>query len=289
MSSDVAAHSDQTFVQLIAFREQIPYARTDRETQPVEEGAIPMDSQPTVILVPGAWSGGWVWEPTANKLRRRGLRAEAVTLRGLEADRPRSAIATVHLDDHVEQVTALVTRSTDPVVLVGHSYSSMVTAQVADRVGQHVLGLIHFGGFLPTDGRSLLEDWGDSSSARERERREIVDAGHLWLPPEPHLLEHEWDLTEADRNFLAERFTPHPGHTVTDPAQLSADSSGRPTTYVVLSPAAISTVSGANEAAAPSDWKVEQLASGHWPMLSRPDEVVDLITREVVRYGNGQR
>ncbi|PWJ02214.1 hypothetical protein DKG34_39875 [Streptomyces sp. NWU49] len=246
-----------------------------------------MNSQPTVILVPGAWSGAWVWERTANELRSRGLRVEAVTLRGLEADQLPTDIAAVHLEDHVEQVSALVTRSTDSVVLVGHSYSSMVTAQVADRVGRQVVGLIHFGGFVPTDGRSLLDDWGDSPSARDRERQEIVDAGNLWLPPERHMLEHERDLTEADRNFLAEHFTLHPGHTVTDPAHLNTDTSSQPTTYVILSPDDISTVSRASEAA-PSGWRIEHLASGHWPMLSQPHEVVDLIAREAVRYSEGQ-
>lgn len=248
-----------------------------------------MNSQPIVILVPGAWSGAWVWEPTANELRDRGFRAEAVTLGGLEADQPRTAVAEVHLEDHVEQVAALVTLSTDPVVLVGHSYSSMVTAQVADRVGRQVAGLIHFGGFMPAEGRSLLDDWGDSPSARDRERQEITEAGNLWLPPGREALEHERDLTEADRSFLAEQFTPHPGHTVTDPARLNADTSGQATTYVILSPDDITTDGSANESAAPSGWRVEHLVSGHWPMLSRPAEVVDLIAREAVRYGEGRR
>jgi len=247
-----------------------------------------MRSQPEVILVPGAWSGAWAWEPTANELRRQGFRADAVTLRGLEADQPKTAIAAVRLEDHVEQVTALVARRPGPVVLVGHSYSSMVIAQAADRVGQQVVGLIHFGGFVPSDGRSLLDDWGESASARDRERQDIVEAGNLWLAPERHMLEHESDLAHEHRNLLAGRFTPHPGHTVTDPARLDADISGQPTTYVTLSPDDISTVDRATDAAS-SGWRIEHLASGHWPMLSRPEEVVDLIIREVVRYGEGQR
>lgn len=246
-----------------------------------------MNSEPTVILVPGAWSGAWVWETTANQLRQEGFRTEAVTLRGLEADLHPTAIAEVRLEDHVEQVTALAALSADPVVLVGHSYSSMVTAQVADRVGHQVAGLIHFGGFMPTDGRSLLDNWGDSTSSRDRERQEIVEAGNLWLPPDLQALENERDLTEDNRRFLSGRFTLHPGHTVTDPARLNADTAGQPTTYVILAPDNISTESR-EAAAAPSGWRVEHLASGHWPMLSRPDEVIELIAREVVRYGEGQ-
>lgn len=241
-----------------------------------------MNEQPAVILVPGAWSAASVWEPTANELQRRGLCAEAVTLCGLEPDQPRSAIAAVRLEDHVAQVTALVTSRPDLVVLVGHSYSSMVTAQVADRMGSRVVGLIHFGGFLPTDGQSLLDGWGDSPSAREQERQGIADAGNLWLAPELPALEHEWDLTEADRRFLVERFTPHPGHTVTDPARLSAGTANQPTTFVALS---AEDVSRGAEPDAPSAWRIEHLVSGHWPMLSRPDDVVELISREVAHYG----
>lgn len=247
-----------------------------------------MNEQPTVILVPGAWSAAWVWEPTAAALRSRGLKAEAVTLLGLEPDLDRSAIAAVRLEDHVGQVAALVTSRPEPVVLVGHSYSSMVTAQVADRVGGQVVGLLHFGGFLPTDGQSLLDGWGDSPSARAQEHQDIADAGGLWLAPEPRALEHEWDLTEADRRSLAERFTPHPGHTVTDPARLNTGIDAQPTTVVTLSSADVSSDRAETEPGVPSGWRVEHLVSGHWPMLSRPDDVVELIAREVAHYGEGR-
>jgi hypothetical protein len=36
------------------------------------------------VLVPGAWMGSWIWEPTVHRLRDRGIDAEAITLRGLE-------------------------------------------------------------------------------------------------------------------------------------------------------------------------------------------------------------
>ncbi|MEV0154672.1 alpha/beta hydrolase [Micromonospora sp. NPDC050686] len=247
-----------------------------------------MDIRPTVILVPGAWSGAWVWDPTASDLRRRGSHAETVTLLGLEPGRSRASIAEVRLEDHVDQLTAHVARAAGPVVLVGHSYSSMVTAQVADRAGDQVAGLIHFGGYMPTDGRSLLDDWGGSESAREQERQAIMEAGNVWLPPQRHMLEYEGDLTDADRNRLAERFTLHPGYTVTDPARLNADTSGQPTTYVVLSPDETSEASRSTDNP-PSGWRIEHLMSGHWPMLSRPDEVVDLIAHEVVRYARARR
>ncbi|HZA81061.1 MAG TPA: alpha/beta hydrolase, partial [Actinomycetes bacterium] len=36
----------------------------------------------TYVLVPGAWLGGWAWEPVADQLRGQGHEAYAVTLTG---------------------------------------------------------------------------------------------------------------------------------------------------------------------------------------------------------------
>lgn len=129
-----------------------------------------MKTHPAIVLVPGAWSGASVWEPTASILRRRGFEAQAVTLLGLETGQAHASIAEVHLEDHVNQLSTRIRRMGAPVTLASHSYSSMVTAQVADRLGDQVAGLVHFGGFMPTDGRSLLDGWGDSESARNQER-----------------------------------------------------------------------------------------------------------------------
>lgn len=57
-----------------------------------------------VILVPGAWMGGWIGEPTVQWLRARDIDAETMTLRGLEPGRSDADIARVSLGDHVQQL-----------------------------------------------------------------------------------------------------------------------------------------------------------------------------------------
>ncbi|ASO18468.1 pimeloyl-ACP methyl ester carboxylesterase [Actinoalloteichus hoggarensis] len=236
-----------------------------------------------VILIPGAWMGAWIWEPTVNRLVERGIDAETLTLRGLEAGVPKSEIAAVRLADHVRQLRDVVDGHRVPVVLVSHSYSAMVTAQVADRVGGKVAGLVHFGGFLPVDGRSLLDGWGSTPEERDAERADIVRAGGLWLPPTRPMLDHETDLTPADRDLLAGGFTPHPGHTITDRAELAVPVGTRPTTYVALSTAGPDDAWRHAPAAArdATAWRRRHIASGHWPMLSAPDTTADLIDGEV--------
>jgi len=121
-------------------------------------------SKTKAILVPGAWMGAWIWEPSAERLRGRGIDAEAITLKGLEPGFPKASMAEVRLDDHVQQLVEHVSNdSSRPVVLISHSYSGIVTSSAADRLGNRVIGLIHVGAFVARDGRSLLDDWGGSN------------------------------------------------------------------------------------------------------------------------------
>lgn len=247
-------------------------------------------SDAKVVLVPGAWMASWVGEPTANRLRDRGIDAEAITLKGLEPSVPAPSIAEVRLDDHVQQLVEHVSHdSSRPVVLVSHSYSGLVAASAADRRGDRVIGLIHVGAFVARDGRSLLDDWGDSDVERAQERAHIEAAGNLWHAPTRQMLDFETDLSPGDRDFLASRFTAHPGRTVLDPADLSVPAHEQPSTYVAL------TMSGGFDEAwndapavpkAATGWRRKHLVSGHWPMVSALDATVDLLAAEFRHYAS---
>lgn len=256
------------------------------------EGEETTVTEPTTktMLVPGAWMGAWIWQPTVERLIDRGGDAETLTLRGLGQGEAHEDIVAVGLEDHVRQLVEHVENlAPHPVVLVSHSYSGMVTASAADRLGDRVRGLIHIGAFIPTSGRSLLDDWGDSDAERTQERADIDAAGGLWLAPTREMLDYEGDLTPSDRDFLAANFTPHPGRTVTDPARLSTPASSQPSTYVAIAPSggldeAWSTAPAA--AGAASRWRRSHLIGGHWPMLSRRDALVDLLGAEIRHFSS---
>jgi len=96
------------------------------------------------------------------------------------------ALSAVTLAEHVDDVlTLLDNEHLDRVVLVGHSYSGLVVGQVADRRPEGVLRSVHVASFLPRDGRSLLDDWGDDLDMQELERQQVRNGGLLWAPP-PH-------------------------------------------------------------------------------------------------------
>lgn len=248
-----------------------------------------MTTSPTrAVLVPGAWMGSWIWEPTVKRLGDRGLNADTLTLQGLETGKPDSAIAAVGLEDHVQQlVEHLQQGAAEPVILISHSYSGMVTASAADRLGDQVIGLIHVGAFLPTAGRSLMDDWGGSAAARATERADIEAADHLWHAPTREMLDNESDLTPSDRDYLAAKFTPHPGLTVLDATKMSAPVESQPSTYIALTPNGdFDQAWDSAPAVAKSalNWRRKHIVSGHWPMISAPVSTVKLLEAEIRHY-----
>ncbi|MFH0412681.1 alpha/beta fold hydrolase [Corynebacterium sp. L4756] len=235
-----------------------------------------------VILVPGAWMGGWIWEPTVQWLRARDIDAEMMTLRGREPGRSGADIARVSLEDHVQQLVDVIYQTRDDkVILVSHSYSGFVVAAAADRLGSQVSGIIHIGAFLPVAAHALLDNWGSSDDERAQEKAEIEAAGNLWLAPTREMLDYVDALTDADRDYLASKFTAHPGRTVLDAADLSSPVEEQPATYVALSLKDAPAV-----AKSATTWQRRSLASGHWPMVSAFDATAALIEEEIRHYGS---
>ena len=215
-------------------------------------------------------------------LRARDIDAETMTLRGLEPGRSGADIARVSLEDHVQQLVDVTYQTrADKVILVSHSYSGAVVASASDRLGTYVAGIIHIGAFLPVDAHALLDNWGSTDDERAQEKADIEAAGNLWLAPTREMLDYVDDLTDADRDYLASKFTAHPGRTVLDAADLSSPVEEQPATYVALSLKDAPAV-----AKSATTWQRRSLASGHWPMVSAFDETAALIEEEIRRYGS---
>ncbi|MFI7420392.1 alpha/beta fold hydrolase [Nonomuraea sp. NPDC049684] len=234
----------------------------------------------TFLLLPGSWSGAWIWEPVVRRLRLLGHDARAVTLRGLSG--PRDDVAGVGLQTHVDEVlTLLKNEGLRDVVLVGHSYSGLVAGQVADRAPGRVAHTVYVEAFLPHDGRSMLHAFPDRQ--REQELRLIESGGGRWPAPDHTLVAEGQGLTAAQARWLAARFVGHPGRAVAEAAVLSTPLERQRASYVVcdldhfqgsLSP----DVSALR--AAPS-WDFHTLDTGCWPMVSAPGPLSALLSDAV--------
>src|ERR687893_1122237 len=74
-------------------------------------------SQPTVVLVHGAWADGSGWRGVYDLLRQDGHEVRVVQ------------IPTVSLQDDVAATKLIIGEHSDPVVLVGHSYGGTVITE----------------------------------------------------------------------------------------------------------------------------------------------------------------
>ncbi|MBL7257890.1 alpha/beta hydrolase [Paractinoplanes lichenicola] len=159
----------------------------------------------TFVLVPGAWHGGWWYEPLAAELEKQGHTAECVTLAGLWPGDDLTR-RPVNLTSHVEQVTELVadlTAGSGQVVLVGHSYAGQVINGAADHDPARVSALIHLDTDVTEDGESC---WDVTTADNRQYFLEAVGGDGLGLAPLP---------------FFDERARPHPFATLLEKSRLT--------------------------------------------------------------------
>lgn len=111
----------------------------------------------TVVLVHGAWGGGWDWRPVDRMLTDRGYDVYRATLTGL-GERVHLAGPEVDLRTHITDVVNLILfEDLDDVVLLGHSYGGMVVTGVADSIPDRIATLIYMDAMLPHSGESVTD------------------------------------------------------------------------------------------------------------------------------------
>ena len=116
------------------------------------------DSKParTFVLVPGAWLGGWSWQPVARQLAGRGYPALALTLPGLSYDGFPAGLGLADAVDHV--VREVERRGLADVVLVAHSWGGYPATGAAHRLASRVSKVIYFSAVVPEQGKSMLDE-----------------------------------------------------------------------------------------------------------------------------------
>lgn len=107
------------------------------------------------VLVHGAFSGGWIWEPLAKRLTAAGHTVDAPDLPGSGDDH--TPANGVTLDTCAARVCDAVKRNSQPSVLVGNSMGGLIATQAAAKCPDRVAALVYVAAFAPQDGQSLLD------------------------------------------------------------------------------------------------------------------------------------
>lgn len=230
---------------------------------------------PALVLIHGSWLGGWCWRAVADRLAP-SFRVLTPTLTGL-GDRAHLASEAIDPAFHVSDVVETLATEADVerVVLVGHSYGSMVAHGLLEALGERVAGLVVVDGFLAEPGRSVFELRPDIEQMFEPHR--LPDRPWLVAPPVPEHLGMD-DLAAARAEHR--RLRPLPIGTHSRGVEFSPRLLERiPCSFIYLSRFGL--LNGEAGAAERRGWRRVDLDAFHFAMLSAPALLADSIARLV--------
>lgn len=224
----------------------------------------------TFVLIHGAYQGGWIWQPVAERLRAAGHRVLAPTLDGC-AERQGALRAGITTESHGEEIARLLFyEDLRDTVLAGTSTGGMVMAAAAERARERIARLVFADALALLDGEALPDIV---------KRPTAVDTALATGPSRQDFETRLFaDLEPATRAWAIERCTPHPIAAMREPVRL-------PTFWSQPWPASViwcrrsSNPPQAHQRRAAerlgAGW--HELDTGHYPMLSEPEALARLI------------
>ena len=222
------------------------------------------------LLIHGAYQGGWIWRPVADRLRAKGHRVFTPTLDGC-GERAGSLRAGITTETHGHDIAQLLRfEDLSDAVLVGTSSGGMVMARAAEEARDRVARVVFADALALMDGERIR----DIVTRPARIEQELA-IGPNFTDAHDRLLV---DLAPEERRWTAERFTLHPRACFYEPVKLPSFWSQDWQATVLYCDQAENPGEAhqrrAQEALGAS-WHV--LSTGHYPMLSTPDALTEII------------
>ncbi|GAA2919477.1 alpha/beta fold hydrolase [Kitasatospora cinereorecta] len=258
------------------------------------------------ILVAGAFTGPYVWRDTAARLAAKGAEVHTVALTGL-GKRPGDPGEVVDLETHVADVLAVIDSATAEsgreIVLVGHDYGIHPVLGAADRRARSIARIVYLDAGMPRDGVPALAAVPDQRLREELSERAAGSgegrvAGEL-APPS----REDWSrwgstagLSEAALDGLTALAAPQPLGTLLQPLRLTGSVAAVPVTGVLCTgngpgiemlQIMVDVGDPALRALADTQVAFFELPTGHWPMLSCPAALSDVLIEAA--SGGGRR
>jgi pimeloyl-ACP methyl ester carboxylesterase len=231
----------------------------------------------TYVCLPGAWMGAWSWKFVVQRLLAAGHDARALPYRGVGE---RAAELAPELDNDVfvaDTVAALEQDDLRDIILVGHSFGSLIASLVTDRVPERIAHLVIIDGGIAQDGQSIFGRIPGEIVAKRRKLVTVVNGTEV-LPFAP-----VGSLIIDDPALAAwthRRLTPHPVACYTKPIGLKHPAgNGRPMTYIACTKPRYPVSAGMHEKVqAMPHIRYRPIEAGHNCIISAPD----LVARELL-------
>lgn len=225
------------------------------------------------VLIHGSYQGGWIWKPTAERLRGAGHTVYAPTLDGC-AERHHQLRPGITIAAQAQEIADfMVYEDLRDVVLVATSTGGLVVAKTADIARDRISRLVFVDALAPQPGE-LVSDIVIRNPDAPQETTELTRGptrddieNRLFADMEPEL-----------KAWAIERVTMHPIEATDAPGELDGFwAQSWPATVIRCTLSTNPSEAHQRRTAEKlnADW--HELEAGHYPMLSHPEELAKLL------------
>ena len=214
----------------------------------------------TIVIVHGAWVGGWRWRAVADTLRDRGHHVFTPTLTGL-GDRVHLTSPAVNVSLHALDIANVIKyEGLENILLVGHSYGGMPVSQATELVPEGIIqSLMYLDAFYPENDEAL-NDLVPGPPHLPPEGEE-----YLVPPPRMNAVGFNAHMTTQARASYEDRRTPQSVHCFNEKVRLTGVRDRIPQkTYVIATGYKNDTFAPmAEKLRKREDWRVEEMPFTH--------------------------
>jgi pimeloyl-ACP methyl ester carboxylesterase len=216
----------------------------------------------TVVLVHGAFADGSSWNKIIPLLQAKGLKVVAV-------QNPLTSLV-----DDVAFARRAINAQPGPVVLVGHSWGGSVITAAGDD--EKVKALVYVAAFAPSVGETSVDGIKDFPTSIGIQNPRLDPEGFLTLSDEAIVAYFAQNVPAAEANLIAATQGAIQQKSFEEKLTVAAWQT-KPSWYIVAEQDLMIQPDAQRALAKKINAKVTSLPSDHVPMLSRPDDVANVI------------
>jgi pimeloyl-ACP methyl ester carboxylesterase len=215
----------------------------------------------TVVVVHGAWADGSSWQAIVGPLEDHGLNVIA------------APIPLTSLSDDAAALRRTIARTQGPVILAGHAYAGAVIATAND---ERVKALVYVAALAPDEGETVAQVfYKDETHPKAPQLAPDAD-GFIWMPDEGFANAFAQNATEEQLALCRAVQRPISAKSIQEPAPAPAWKT-KPTWYLVAEEDRMINPKTQRFMAERMKATVRSFAVDHTPLLTAPDNVVDII------------
>ena len=215
----------------------------------------------TVVVVHGAWADGSSWQAIVGPLEDHGLNVIA------------APIPLTSLSDDAAALKRTIARTQGPVILAGHAYAGAVIATAND---ERVKALVYVAALAPDEGETVAQVfYKDETHPKAPQLAPDAD-GFIWMPDEGFANAFAQNATEEQLALCKAVQRPISAKSIQERAPAPAWKT-KPTWYLVAEEDRMINPKTQRFMAERMKATVRSFAVDHTPLLTAPDNVVDII------------